>query len=424
MTTSPSKTRNWVIFFAILLSIITYIDRVCISAAEQSMRRDLGFNKEQMGAIFAAFALSYALFEIPSGWLGDWLGPRKVLTRIVLWWSFFTAATAWAWNFASLWWIRFLFGAGEAGCFPNITKAYTTWLPEKERVRAQGITWMSARWGGAFTQPLVGLLLLMIDWRTAFVIFGAVGAVWCWFFWNWFRDDPKEHKDVNEGERALLADASENAAGHGSVPWGKLLASPAVLLLWLQYFCISYGWYFYITWLPTYLKEQRGMDLKKSAILAGLPLFFGGIGCLFSGWLIPKLIGRLGNESKVRRVISAIGCLGAGAMLLLSTNLQDPVWALVAISCASFSNDLCMPAAWGACMSIGGRYAGTLSGSMNMMGNLGGALAPWVIPQILKYTNNNWSMTFYVSAAMYAVAFVSWMVLDSNHSIDKEGQHA
>ncbi|HET8547508.1 MAG TPA: MFS transporter, partial [Bryobacteraceae bacterium] len=129
----PTRARHWVIVFAVSLAIVTYIDRVCISQAETLIRRDLGLTKVDMGWVLAAFAWAYALFEIPGGWLADWMGPRRVLMRIVLWWSFFTAATGWAWNWISLVVIRFMFGAGEAGCFPNLTKAFTTWLPQDER---------------------------------------------------------------------------------------------------------------------------------------------------------------------------------------------------------------------------------------------------------------------------------------------------
>src|SRR5262245_51294901 len=132
----PTRARNGVIIFAITLAIITYIDRVCISQAAPSMRRDLGLSAVEMGWAFAAFTWAYALFEIPGGWLGDRLGARKVLMRIVIWWSFFTAATAWVWNLPSLIVTRALFGAGEAGCFPNLTKSFSTWLPMRERVRA------------------------------------------------------------------------------------------------------------------------------------------------------------------------------------------------------------------------------------------------------------------------------------------------
>ena len=147
----PTQARYWVIVFAVTLAVVTYIDRVCISQAAPAISKDLGLTPVEMGYAFSAFAWAYALFEIPGGWLGDWMGARKVLMRIVIWWSFFTAATGWVWNLTSLIVTRALFGAGEAGCFPNLTKAFTTWLPGDERVRAQGIMWMSARWGGAFT---------------------------------------------------------------------------------------------------------------------------------------------------------------------------------------------------------------------------------------------------------------------------------
>src|SRR5213593_4901819 len=132
----PSHARYWVIVFAVTLAVITYIDRVCISKSAPLMQRDLGLTKEQMGYAFAAFGWAYALFEIPGGWLGDIIGPRKVLMRVVVMWSVFTAATGWAWNMASLAVFRFFFGMGEAGCFPNLTKAFTIWLPTVERVRA------------------------------------------------------------------------------------------------------------------------------------------------------------------------------------------------------------------------------------------------------------------------------------------------
>ena len=190
------------IVWAVFCSIITYIDRVCISQAKPYIIGDLHLTDNDWGTVLSAFVWSYALFEIPTGWLGDKYGARSTLTRVVVWWSAFTAATALAWNFASLVTIRFLFGIGEAGCFPNITKAFTVWLPERERVRAQGINWMCARWGGAFTPLLVGWILGWVDWRTAFVLFGVLGFLWAIGFYRWFRDDPREHKDVNAAEVA------------------------------------------------------------------------------------------------------------------------------------------------------------------------------------------------------------------------------
>jgi ACS family glucarate transporter-like MFS transporter len=443
-STKPTSARHLVIVFAITLSIITYIDRVCISQAAPDIQKDLGLSKQQMGYAFSAFALSYALFEIPGGWLGDWIGPRKVLMRVVVMWSVFTAATGAAWNMISLWIARFIFGAGEAGCFPNLTKAFTIWLPKSERVRAQGIMWMSARWGGAFTPLLVVWVFSFMSWRQAFLLFGAIGVVWAVFFYRWFRDDPREHPSVNAGELSLIGDSCQNATGHGRIPWGKLLASPTVWLLWAQYFCMSYGWYFYITWLPTYLKETRGLQLDKSpfmvwlgellqgvfspettqkvlvAALAGIPLLFGGLGSIFCGLISARIARRLGSTAKTRRMMAFIGLVGAGVMLLLSVQIMNPLLAMLSMGLASFSNDLAMPGAWGACMDVGGKYAGSLSGSMNMMGNLAGFVAPNAIPLILKHTDNNWGITFWVSAIIYFLGGICWLFIDPVTPLDKD----
>ncbi|HUE21989.1 MAG TPA: MFS transporter [Bryobacteraceae bacterium] len=408
----PTRVRYWVVVFAVTLAVVTYIDRVCISFAAGFIRADLHLSTVQMGYAFSAFAWAYALFEIPGGFLGDWMGARRVLLRIVLWWSFFTAATGWTWNFVSLAVTRSLFGAGEAGCFPNLTKTFTTWLPHHERVRAQGIMWLSARWGGAFTPPLVYLAIQVMSWRHAFELFGCIGVVWAIVFYAWYRDHPRDNPNLNDAERLLLAPNEALAAGHTRVPWRKFARSPQVWLLCAQYFCSSYGWYFYITWLPTYLKEARGLDLGASAIFGILPLFLGGLGSLVSGFIAAPLTRLTGSVLKTRRLLAYLGFSGASLMLVVSTRMHNPVPAMIAMGLASFSNDLVMPGSWGACMDVGGKYAGTLSGAMNMMGNLGGAASPTIIGHMLRWTGNNWDMTFYVSAAVYAVAVFLWRFLD------------
>ncbi len=413
----PSRARYLVVVFAVSLAVIQYIDRVCISQAAPLITAEFHFGPVQMGYVFAAFTWAYSLFEIPGGWLGDKLGPRKVLTRVVLWWSFFTAATGWTWSFLSLLVTRALFGAGEAGCFPNLTKAFTTWLPPDERVKAQSILWLSARWGGAFTPLIVVFVLQFVGWRRAFEIFGVLGVVWAVAFWLWFRDDPREHPQVNAAERALLTGADNLASAHTNVPWGRFIASGTTWLLWAQYFCLSYGWYFYPTWLPTYLQEARGQVMARGAVLAGLPLFFGGIGCFVSGFLSARLAPRIGVRA-ARKLIAAFGMTGACLMLLLSVKLADPTWAMVAMGLASFCNDLVMPSAWGACMDVGGRFAGTYSGSMNMMGNFGGVAGPIVVGYILEATAHNWALTFYVSAAVYLLGAVLWLFIDPVTPLD------
>ncbi|MEW5974643.1 MAG: MFS transporter [Acidobacteriota bacterium] len=418
----PTRARNWVIVFAVTLAVITYIDRVCISQAAPAMIRDLGLTSVQMGYAFSAFAWAYALFEIPGGWLSDWIGPRKVLMRIVIWWSFFTAATGWVWNMTSLVVTRALFGAGEAGCFPTLTKSFTTWLPSHERVRAQGIMWMSARWGGAFTPLLVVYIFQVLSWRRAFELFGAIGVIWALWFFRWYRDNPRDHPSVNSAELALLGGAELTASGHGNVPWRKLIGSRSVWLLWAQYFCLAYGWYFYITWLPTYLQQARGLEIKKGAALAALPLFLGGLGSLFGGWISPYVANWVGSVTKARRLMAYVGFCGASGLLVYSVNIADPVWAMIVMGLASFSNDLVMPGSWGACMDVGGKFAGTLSGSMNMMGNFAGGVAPIMVGYILEWTNQNWAITFYVSAVIYFMGIFCWMFLDPVTPLEGEAE--
>ena len=410
--TQPSRARYVVVAFAVTLAVITYIDRVCISKAAPLIQQDLGLTKQQMGYAFAAFGWAYALFEIPGGWLGDVIGPRKVLLRVVIMWSAFTTLTGWAWNQLSLVVCRFCFGMGEAGCFPNLTKAFTLWLPAAERVRAQGIMWLSARWGGAFTPLLVAWVLSLMSWRWTFVVFGAVGVVWAVFFYRWFQDNPQQHPAVNAGELTLLQDAQKNSA-HGPVPWRKLVSSRTVWLLWVQFFCMNYGWYFYITWMPTYLKESFPdlTDMQRT-LLNCLPLFFGGLGSIFCGLTSRPIARRVGCVARTRRGMGFIGLTAAAAMLLLATHFKNPLFAMLSVGMASFCNDLAMPGSWGACMDVGGRFAGSLSGSMNMMGNAGGALAPMIVPLVLKATHDNWNANFQMFAAVYFLGGLCWLFIN------------
>lgn len=407
----PTRARYVTVALALTIAVVMYIDRVCISQAAPLISKDLGLSKVEMGWAFSVFAWAYALFEIPGGWLADRFGPRRVLTRIVVWWSFFTAATGWVWSFPSLLVTRTLFGAGEAGCFPNITRIFTLWLPRGQRERAQAGLWLAARWGGAFTPLLVAWILDFITWRRAFELFGVLGVVWAIGYYSWFRDDPRTHPSVNAAEVAKFPAASESAIAHGATPWGTIFTRPAIWLLGAQYICLSYGWYFYITWLPTYLRDARGTSIKMGALLAGLPLLLGGVGCLISGWTIPRLA-RVIGVNLARRVIAVIGFAGASASILIFTRIDDPTQAMLVLGMAGLFNDFVMPAAWAACMDVGGRYSGTVSGSMNMMGNIAGAISPLAVGYLLAWTNN-WPLTFYVSAAVYSLGAVCWLFIDA-----------
>jgi ACS family glucarate transporter-like MFS transporter len=395
----PTRVRYGVLGFACALAMITYLDRACFGVAQGYLKDALGLdNISDLMPALAAFNIAYAVFEVPTGWLGDVFGPRRTLIRIVLWWSFFTVLTGLAGlavagitfvNLLVLVLIRFLFGIGEAGAYPNITRALHNWFPIKERGIAQGAIWFCSRFMGGLT-PLIWMVLVErtgLPWRAAFALFGVLGVGWCVAFALWFRNRPEEHPAVNEAERKLiLAEAGhETEAAHAGVPWGRLLTSPTLWALCLMYFCMSYGWYFNLNYLPAYLEEQHGVakDSWLGSLYKGGPLIFGAAGCLLGGWLTDQYIRRTGSRLWGRRVFGIVGHCVCVPCYLYCIIAPDALTFALSLSLAGFSNDLAMGSAWAACQDIGKRYAGIVAGCMNTVGNLGGFVATvvtgWII---------------------------------------------
>ncbi len=400
----PSRARYGVVALAIGLAVLSYVQRVAISGAAVPITHDLHLSKQQMGLVFGAFGLAYALFEIPMGLFGDRLGVRRALTQIVLAWSAFTALTGAAWNVISLVAIRFLFGAGEAGCFPNLTRMLSAWLPARERVSAQALMWACTRWGGAATPPLTLLCIMWLGWRWAFVCFAVLGLVWCVVFLAWFKDDPAHHPAVNASERQMLEASRVLTTRIPDQHWLSLLLTRQVAVLVLQYFCFSFVWYFYITWLPTYLREARGQSPERAAALSVLPLLFGGFGSL-AGGILSRLLSK--------RAIAFCGFLATAGLLIAFTRIQAAVPAMVVMGLASFASDLTMPISWDACVEIGGAYTATVAAAMNMLGNLGGFIAPVVGGIILQRTGaGGWNLLIDTMACASGVSAACWLYLD------------
>jgi len=400
---SATTARYRVTAFAISLAALAYMQRVAISQAAPFIRSDLGLDMRQLGLVFGAFGLAYALFEIPNGLLGDRFGVRATLTRIVVAWSLFTALTGAAWNFVSLWTVRFLFGAGEAGCFPNLTRMLSTWLPEKSRLRAQALMWACSRWAGAATPVLVLELVLWQGWRWSFVVLAVLGFIWAAVFYWWFRDDPAQHPAVNPEELALLRDARNLTTQEGESRWYRALLQAPVLILLGQYFCFSLVWYFYVTWLPTYLHEGRHVPQTAAAALSSLPLLFGGFGSLVAGYA----------AARIRpRTIAVLGFALSGLLLFLVTRVGNTTAAMVLMGLASFCSDLTMPISWNACVEIGRRNTATISGAMNMFGNFAGFLAPVMSGTILQATANNWNLLIELMAVISLLAASCWFFLE------------
>ena len=288
--------RHRVAALTALVGVITYLDRTCISVTAPNMMKDLGLTQIQMSFVFSAFTLAYGIFEIPSGWWGDRVGTRRVLTRIVTWWSTFTMLTGAAWNYAALLAIRFLFGAGEAGCWPNAARTISRWFPLSERGTAQGFFFMGTNLAGGFTPLLVTVMLGHISWRWLFVIFGSVGFVWAVFWRYWFRDEPAQHAAVRAEELEWIEKGRMIDAGHShdGTPWKALLANRTAVLICAMYFAQAYGFNFYVTWLPTYLKNVRGFASVSLGVFAGLPLALGVLASPLGGLTTDRLTRRFG----------------------------------------------------------------------------------------------------------------------------------
>src|SRR5688572_9272486 len=287
------KYRHRVLGMLFLLSIITYVDRVCISVAGPRMMKDLDIAPERWGWVVGAFAIAYAAFEIPTGSMGDRLGPRRVLTRIVIWWSAFTSLTGAVSNYYLLLVVRFLFGAGEAGAYPNASATISRWFPVVERARAHGIVWMASRVGGAISPLLVLPIQIAYGWRASFFVFGILGVVWAIVWYIWFRDHPSEKAAVTAEEIEEI-DTGTSPAIHRGLPWGQALRSPNLWWIMFMYHTYCWGSFFYLSWLHTFLAKGRGFDDGDLARLSWLPFAFGGTANLLGGIVSDRLVKRIG----------------------------------------------------------------------------------------------------------------------------------
>jgi MFS family permease len=407
-TVLNTKVRYRVVAFTVTLAAVTYLDRVCIGIVAPAIMRDLGLSTIQMGYVFSAFTLAYALFEVPTAWWADRLGSRRVLTRIVLWWSAFTMATAAAFSFPALLIIRFLFGVGEAGAWPNATRVFTRWIPSSERGRVQGIFFAGAHLSGGLTPSLVLYLTSFLPWRTVFLLFGCVGAVWAAAWWHWFRDEPRDHPSVSPAERDLIESTRGLPPDH-TQSWLGVLRTRSLLPLCLQYFANTYGFYFFITWLPSYLSKSRGLASTELAIFSGLPLILSALASITGGVASDLLSRHFG----LRLGRCGVGCTAytfAAAIMFSGTIVSNGRAAGLLIALGGASSMLSLGSAWATAIELGGRSAATLSAVMNTSGQVGGMLSPVVLAYIVERLGN-WSLPLHILSGLYLMAAISWLFI-------------
>jgi len=445
-TTSPvssgasiSRVRYRILTLIASLSLLTYLDRICISRVQGEIQRDLGLSDIEMGVVFSAFLVGYALFEIPVGWLSDMWGARAVILRIVLWWSLFTALTgavfnflpestlwlplpwgwiALSWGFASMIMVRFLFGCGEAGVYPTLANVVRTWFPLTERAQAQGVILMSSRFGAALAPLVIGRLSDAVGWRLAFVVLGLLGVAWSLLFAKVFRERPAEHPDVDSQELALIGTPSvANMHGGPRLPWREALRSRTVWGLGVLFVLSnSFGWAFYTTWQGRYLLDVHGLSFRDSELWTGLPYLCGAAGTLLGGVFSDRILLRTKSLRWARSLVGMAGLGGAG-MCFLAASLVDERWQTVALfSLAAFSSDLFLAPFFAAITDVGGRFTGTLAGTLNMLGLLGASLFVMVVPWLLKQ-GVAWQQVLQIIACALLCAAALWLTVDAGRPL-------
>jgi sugar phosphate permease len=409
----PSMGRWYILGLISLMYLITYLDRVNISNVAPVLSKELGFDKTTMGVIFSAFAWSYALFQVPGGWLGDRFGPRRVLTIIVAFWSVMTALTASAWSFLSFFIIRFLFGIGEAGAFPVATRAMQLWFPRRERGFVQGVTHSASRLGAAVAPPIVVLIMTTLGWRWVFYICGAIGFLWAAWWYLAYRNLPEEHPLVDRAELELIRglDAAGNVnqpsvVAKGEMAWTSLLRSPNMWAIMFAYFTYVYCLWIFLSWLPSYLVEARHFTLVATGIYASLPLFAGVVGDTVGGLATDWLLRRTGNARLARRLVAITGMLGCVVFMVPAALTEDALTSVYCLTASLFFLECTIGPSWAVPMDVGGKYSGTVSGVMNMAGNLGGALSPIIFGILAQY--GSWEAPFILSAGLLVIGAAIW----------------
>lgn len=413
-TSMPVPCRILLIAATFALSVLLYIDRICISAAKDEISHELKLDDREFGMVLSSFALGYALFQTPSGWLADRFGPRRILTAIVIFWSLFTGLTATVISLPALLVTRFLFGAGEAGAFPGIARATYSWIPVQERGLLQGINFSGSRVGGAIALVAMPWLIQSCGWRGSFALLMAVGFVWAIAWFWWFRDDPTQHYGISPRERVyILANRQPQSTTDSNAFSGTPLRTwqaRQLGLLSFQYFCSNFTFFFCLTWLFPHLKKQYGLAGIEAGWYSAIPLIFGAFGNWTAGWMVDRIY-RSGRGTLSRRIPAAIGFALSAVGIALSANAQTPQSSIIWFSLAIFGADMTISPSWACCIDLGGKNSGVVSGTMNMAGNLGSFLTALAFPYLLSWTGSSLPY-FYLGAALNLLAALTWMAIN------------
>ena len=370
------------LFFLVL---VMYFDRLCIAVAGPRIQHDLNISPSKWGWVIGAFTLAYALFEIPSGMMGDRIGPRRVLTRIVLWWSAFTALTGAVSSYPLMLVVRFLFGAGEAGAFPNSATVIQRWIPNSERARATSVIWTASAVGGILTPLIVVPIQKIYGWQFSFFLFGSFGLFWAALWYWWFRDTAAEKPGVSAAERELIGNPIRRS-GHGP-PWSKLFRNGNFVRLLLMYHTYCWGAYFFLTWYPTYLQLGRGLTEDQMKIASSLPAWVSLVSLLGGGYLSDRLA-RRHSLRVARSAVGATGLIVSGVCLALATVTRDNTLAVGLLTVGGGAMGMMIPVSWSICVDLAREHVGAVSGAMNTAGQVGSLISSVAFGYLVEWTGS------------------------------------
>lgn len=413
------KVRHLILGLMCMMYFIAYIDRVNISIIAPMLKEEMGFTPTQLGLVFSAFAYPYAAMQILGGWFADKYGPRLVLGILSTIWAIATILCGFSWGLWSLIMFRILLGIGEGGAFPAATRSFTYWMPATERGFAQGITHSFARLGGAVTPPIVLVIVAAYGWRESFVILGAISLVWTFFFVWLYRNTPLEHKWVTPAELKEIGvnSAEMKKAAAGKTPWKEMIKR-----MWLVTFVdFCYGWslWVFLTWLPSYLKDARGFDMKQLALFTALPLLAGVVGDTLGGVLSDRIYKKTGNLKLARRTLLVVGLGGALVFIVPAIYTDTPLTAVALLAASFFFLELTNAVLWSLPLDIAGKFAGTAGGMMNTGFGVAGMVSPVAFGYLVQ-TTGSYEVPFLISAVLLGVAAICSLWIDPTNKLKDE----
>ena len=419
---APTHVRFLVLCWLCMAATLAYVHRNCLSVPVNDVQRDLNLSVIEMGWVFSAFQITYSVFQLPTGWLGDRFGTRTVLSACVAIWSAATGAMAIAGGFASLVVMRLVNGAAQAGVFPCAVASIAKWFPASRRAFPNGMLGSFMQWGSVAGSALMGLLIEHFDWQTIVALLSLPGFVWTIGFYVWFRDRPTEHSGVNAQEIELIQEGRPAVGGpRGSVaeptPWGTLLTSPQMFLICSQHFFRAYGYVFFLTWFPKYLQETRGVSVQKSGFLGSLPFVGFGVGAMLSGALSDWILIRTGSRRLSRQGLTILPLAICAALVLCAYYIEDATQAVLVVSLGSFFAGVAGAIAYTITIDVGGSHVSTVFSTMNMCGNIGGACSPIVTPWLVRMNDGNWDIALLHYVPVYFAAALCWLFLNPNRSL-------